>query len=338
MICGKKDVTIPHCSECQELEERVQALEDDTCCEDTRTIVDEQAGTISTMGDQILALQQAIDGISGMHSVIVNELPEEGETNVIYLVGCSAPLVDDALVDQAVLCEGDDSYTMWLYTNQGWAQVGGGEIDLTGYVTTEDLQAAIANFITQSDLDTALAGKQDTLTASTGIRIANNQIERVPYIGEIVESDSSSAPPYYGSYDLVDKNLAYKYLSSGVTWSGSATNRNVAIVVKDKSIIWRLGFDLKITDSGVRVCRIPFATLGLSGAPNQYVTGWCDGTHQIGMFELTTDGNDMVMDAVDAVPHTGDSKDTWHVQFSMLFGDTNMLDSACDRFYWKRTS
>lgn len=336
-ICGKDEVKIPHCSECEDLEERVQALEDDTCCEDTRAIVDDQAETINTMGNEILVLQETVSGISGMHSVIVDELPEEGETNVIYLVGCSAPLVDDALVDQAVLCEGDDSYTMWLYTDQGWAQVGGGEIDLSGYVTTEDLQAAIADFITQSDLDTAMAGKQDVLTATAGIRISNNEIERVPLVGEIVETESNIAPSYYGNYQLVDKNMAYRYLDSGMTWAGATSNRSMAISIRDKSIVWRLGFDAKITDSGIRLCRIPFATLGLSGAPNQHVVGYCDGTHQVGMFSLYTDGNDMVMDGVDAVPHTGDAKETWYVQFAMLFGDSNILDSACDRFYWKRT-
>lgn len=319
-ICGKTEVKIPGCDECSELESRVQALEDDTCCEDTRAIVDEHTTEITDMGDQIVLIKEAIDGIEGIHTEIVDELPEEGDPNVIYLV------------------EDEDTYDMWVYSEQGWAQIGGGEIDLEGYVTTEDLQAAIANFITQSDLTTALAGKQDTISAGTGIRISSNTVERVPLIGEIVETASNVAPGYYGSYQLVDKNLTYRYLDSGMTWAGATSNRSMAISIRDKSIVVRLTFDVKVTDDGVRVCRIPYATLGLSGAPNQYAVGYTDGNHQIGMFTLTTDGSDMVMDAVDAVPHSGDAKATWHVEFSMLFGNTNMLDSACDRFYWKRIS
>lgn len=337
-ICGKDEVKIPHCSDCQELEERVQALEDDTCCEDTRAIVDEQGEHLGTIDNQILILQQTVEGISGIHTEIVDELPDVGEPNVIYLVGCVAPLVDDALVDEATLCEGDDEYTMWVYSDQGWAQIGGGEIDLSNYVTTEDLQTAIADFITQSDLNTALAGKQDTLTAGAGIKIDNNTISHLPLIGEIIEMASNTAPSYDGNYQLVDKDMRYTYLDSGMTWAGATSNRSMAISIMDKSIVWRLGFDIKVTDAGVRVCRIPFATLGLNGAPNQYACGWCDGTNQMGMFYLYTDGTDMVMDAVDAVPHTGDSKETWHVQFPMLFGYSNILDSACDRFYFRRIS
>lgn len=149
-ICGKTAVKIPKCDECSELESRVQALEDDTCCEDTRAIVDEHTEQLGTIDNEILIIQETIDSIEGMHTEIVNELPEVGEPNVIYLVGCVPPEVGDAIVGDAVLCEGDNTYTMWIYSDNGWAQIGGGEIDLSNYVTFSELDEM--GFLTLEDL------------------------------------------------------------------------------------------------------------------------------------------------------------------------------------------
>lgn len=323
MICGKTDVKIPTCDDCSELEERVEALENDTCCEDTRAIVDAQGEAIGIIDNQILVIQETIEGLTGLRTEIVDELPEEGEPNVIYLIENG----------------GDDTYSMWIYSNNEWVQVGGGEIDLTNYVTTTDLAAALADYVTSSDLITYLAGKQDILTAGTGIRLYNNVISRLPLIGEIVETGSSYAPSYYGTYTLVDKNLAPQVLSNtNVTWSSAASNRTSGIRICDKTINIRLQFDAKITDDTLRLCRIPYSALGLSDAPRQHFVGWCDGAHQIGMFGAYTDGSDIVIDAYDATPHSGYSTQTWHIQFDMAIEYSQILNSACDRFYWKRTA
>lgn len=319
-ICGRDEVTIPTCDDCSELEGRVTALEEglDECCTEVKGTLEEHTESISQLDNAVLSIQQTIGSLTGLRTEVVDTLPEEGEPNVIYLV------------------PNGSTYTMWLYSDDAWRKIGGG---VDQFITQEDLTTALASYITTTQLNTALSAKQDVLQAYRGIRIENNSIERVPLIGEIVEVSSNNAPQYYGSYELVDKNLKYRYLSNeGVTWSSAATNRNSALCMLDKGVDIRLQFDAKVTDDDMRICRIPYATLGLNGAPNQHVVGYCDGNHQVGMFRASTDGTDLIIDAVDAVPHSGYVKETWHVQFHMMIGLSNISNDACDRFYFKRIS
>lgn len=180
-----------------------------------------------------------------------------------------------------------------------------------------------------------------SLTAGTGIWIHGNEIERVPLIGEIVATTSSRTVGYHGGYERVSQDFQYQYLEDGMTWASGVSNGGCAILIRDKQIIIRFGFDAKITDDEMQICSIPYATLGLSGSPNQHFVGYCDGAHQVGMFRGQKDdsGDNFVIYGVDAVPHSETyQKETWHCQFVMLFGNSSMLDSACDRFYWRRTS
>lgn len=340
-ICGKEEVLVPECNDCGELETRVTNLEDevDECCTEVKGTLNEHTTDINSLDNRVLILEQSSGGTSEFNTVVVSELPETGEPNTIYLVGSSGAVVGSAVVGQSTIGGSSNSYIMYMYVDNAWRQIGSGDIDLDNYVTTEDLQAAIANFVSQTDFDTALAGKQDTLTAYRGIRIDNNAIERVPLIGEVVEMASIVAPQYYGNYDMIDKNLADTFLENeNVTWSSAATNRASAIRRIDKNVTIKLQFDAKITDDTLRICRISYATLGLRSAPNQYIVGYCDGTHQMGMFRAMTDGTDMIIDALDAVPHSGYSKDTWHLQFDVYFGLSDIDNNACDRFYFKRRS
>ena len=59
---------------------------------------------------------------------------------------------------------GADKYEEYVYANNTWAKIGDTSIDLSGYVTTQALNAALANYTTTANLNTLLAGKQDVLT------------------------------------------------------------------------------------------------------------------------------------------------------------------------------
>lgn len=70
--------------------------------------------------------------------------------NVLYLIGPTGT--------------GADKYEEYVYANNTWVKIGDTSIDLSGYVTTQALNAALANYTTTADLNTLLAGKQDVLT------------------------------------------------------------------------------------------------------------------------------------------------------------------------------
>lgn len=70
--------------------------------------------------------------------------------NVLYLIGPTGT--------------GADKYEEYVYANNTWVKIGDTSIDLSGYVTTQALNAALANYTTTADLNTLLAAKQDVLT------------------------------------------------------------------------------------------------------------------------------------------------------------------------------
>lgn len=76
------------------------------------------------------------------------------KTNVIYLVPKS-PSQTSNVKDEYINLDG---------TTSGWEKIGDTEIDLSGYVTTQALNTALAAYTTTADLTTLLAAKQDTLT------------------------------------------------------------------------------------------------------------------------------------------------------------------------------
>lgn len=70
--------------------------------------------------------------------------------NVLYLIGPTGT--------------GSDKYEEYVYANNTWVKIGDTSIDLSGYVTIQALNAALANYTTTANLNTLLAGKQDVLT------------------------------------------------------------------------------------------------------------------------------------------------------------------------------
>lgn len=107
-----------------------------------------------------------VDTLEGMISAIpkfaisvVEALPESSISNTtIYLLKTSES-------------ESGNLYTEYIYVNGAWEILGTQKLDLSGYVTTEALEEAIANFLTEEDVNgliaTALAPyvKSESLSA-----------------------------------------------------------------------------------------------------------------------------------------------------------------------------
>lgn len=77
----------------------------------------------------------AIAGISGFHAEIVSELPETGQTNILYLVAKST-------------AASGDGYDEYLYINGAFERVGSTDIDLSGYVQASEMHAITNTEIT----------------------------------------------------------------------------------------------------------------------------------------------------------------------------------------------
>ena len=77
----------------------------------------------------------AIADITGFHAEIVTELPETGQTNILYLVAKSS-------------AASGDGYDEYLYINGAWERVGSTDIDLSGYVQASEMHAITNTEIT----------------------------------------------------------------------------------------------------------------------------------------------------------------------------------------------
>lgn len=118
---------------------------------------------------------------AGFDIEIVSELPTTGDPHTIYFIASSSQVTGNV-------------YDEYMYINGNWEQVGSTAVDLSQYATKEWVNTSLGNYATSNDIstfitsndvsiyaektyvDASLAGKQDTLTAGSGIDITNNVI------------------------------------------------------------------------------------------------------------------------------------------------------------------
>lgn len=91
-----------------------------------------------TADDVTSLIQTAVANLTSISYSIVEELPETGETGVIYLISNSG--------------SGNNIYDEYIWTGSAMELLGTTELSLDGYVQESDLTA-----ITNSEIDTLLA-------------------------------------------------------------------------------------------------------------------------------------------------------------------------------------
>lgn len=110
--------------------------------------IDITENVISADLDDYYTAQEVRDLLADFDGVsfeIVEELPTEGDSNVIYLL------------------PNGNGYDQYVYADSAWAKVGNTDVDLSNYVTNEAL-------------NTALDDKQDKLIAGTNVQIVGDTI------------------------------------------------------------------------------------------------------------------------------------------------------------------
>ena len=102
--------------------------------------------------DEVAAL---IGAIQQFHYEIYASLPASGESNVLYLIGPTG--------------SGTDKYEEYVYASGSFVKIGDTSISLAGYVTTQELNAALANYWPKADVvnitlsDLAVSGDWDDI-------------------------------------------------------------------------------------------------------------------------------------------------------------------------------
>lgn len=153
-----------------------------------------------------------ITAVKNSRFEVVATLPTTDiKTNVIYLVPKS-PSQTSNVKDEYINLDG---------TTTGWEKIGDTEIDLSGYVTTEALNTALADYTTTADLTTMLAGKQDTLTFDNApTENSNNPVKS----GGVYSANQTI-------YEVMGQNGAKNLLPNNIY--GTTTNNGITVVRND---------------------------------------------------------------------------------------------------------
>lgn len=112
-------------------------------------------------------VQQLISTIQGFSYEVVATLPAASADTMgkIYLVPSADPQQQNVKDEYITIDNG--ASVQARYT---WEQIGSTAVDLSGYVTTQQLNTALAAYTTSTDLATLLAAKQDTIADLADIR------------------------------------------------------------------------------------------------------------------------------------------------------------------------
>ena len=194
--------------------------------------------------DEVTAL---IGAIQQFHYEVVQELPQTGANNIMYLVPKSTSQTNNV-------------YDEYVYSN-GWEKIGDTEIDLSNYVTITMLNQALANYTTTANLTTLLNTKQNEITSSNKLN------------ADLVDDTNSTNKFFSGDYeDLTNKpifpNLQYISQSSSEPFVFSGKKAGIYCFNDYNS------FYYKITDdSDVKYLSSMYVPIIIMTEDYEYVSG-----------------------------------------------------------------
>lgn len=121
---------------------------------------------------------------------------------------------------------GSDRYKEYVYSNNNFVKIWDTSIDLSWYVTTTDLNTALANYTTTANLTALLAQKQDVLTAWSWISINNNVVSNTIPWATVSAVAPSNPTEWMLWYDTVNDVLKSYNWSSWDEVGSDAPNIN----------------------------------------------------------------------------------------------------------------
>ena len=133
----------------------------------------------------------------------VNSLPASGEPNVIYLVPKTTTQTNNV-------------YDEYIWQDNAWELLGSTEINLSNYVTDDDLTTALQDYLTTSAFNTAIANYYTKTEVGT---LLDNKVDKIPGKGLSTYDYDANAKAIV---DSVTANLATKV--DKVAGKGLSTN------------------------------------------------------------------------------------------------------------------
>lgn len=171
-------------------------------------------------------------------------------------------------------------------------------------------------------------------------------------VGSVVCMSTNDDPSTYygGTWELIDKQFKHQQwltanMSDIFTFEAATTITTGCINLREHCIcIERMSVQTTstISESTVTFGTFKLASLGVSGgamSTNKYFTAQSDGGNGIAMMAITTSG---IFETLDRVTVTSGGTiaggNNMNFSFDIQLRMTEMLDSFCDKFYFKRTA
>ena len=163
-------------------------------------------------------IQVAVADAEHIHFEVVDELPDAGDSNVIYLVSSA-----------------NNTYNEYIWVDNKWDSIGTtSEVDLSNYSTTAEMNQAIEaaiqgidlnNYYTKNESDDLIAAKQDVLVSGTNIKTING-------ISLLGEGNITLGGGGGGSYELpIATTEVLGGIKSGVQEEGIVGGKTVLVTV-----------------------------------------------------------------------------------------------------------
>ena len=170
-------------------------------------------------------------------------------------------------------------------------------------------------------------------------------------IGDIVITSTNTNPSSRlgGTWEFVNKEFSSKMMNNSgenvfFKASSDITLESAYLIREGHSIKVRVGFDnnIELNDSEITLGTFDFNKMGCSNLyyTYYYVLGTTDGGNGAFMTALYFDTG--ILKSVDVIPKgsstTIKSNSACYILIDLLISDENILDEACDKFYWKKVS
>lgn len=170
----------------------------------------------------------------------------------------------------------------------------------------------------------------------------------------ITSTNTNPSSDFGGTWVLMNKEYRVQKLPANdyATWNSSLTNDGDGyILIAGNRVSAVLTFTNKIAlnDDKVEIVEFPWNDIGVNASltlpcvvSNDY---FCDGANTVGLAGMATSWvgqrGFFVIEHNDVVPQGSSGVATGHMfylKMDLWLEDSQMLDSFCDKFYWKRTA
>lgn len=124
---------------------------------------DDRYYTEAEVDTKVTALENAINSLVGFTAEVVSSLPETGQEGIMYLV------LSESGVEQ-------DIYNEYIWVENKFEKIGNTsvEVDLSGYATINFVNSTLANYVTDSELTTALNSKANSYHSHSVVTTSAN--------------------------------------------------------------------------------------------------------------------------------------------------------------------